>query len=85
MTRRTLNARRILLLAVLILGSHVSTSGAEEGKFGTPREMKAPEFSKPRSTLIIRASFDSKVSGRFSSGVWTILRLGTISTMQVSG
>ena len=37
MNRRSLTARPILLVLVLILGSHVSTWGAEEGRFGTPK------------------------------------------------
>jgi hypothetical protein len=37
MNRRPLTARLILFVSVLILGSQWSTSGAEEGKFGTPK------------------------------------------------
>lgn len=50
MNARPVKTQHILLACLLVLASHVSTWGAEEGKFGTPkgnegtRIFKAPEY-----------------------------------------
>jgi len=57
MIRRPFKARYIFLIAALIFGSHVKTSGSEEGKFGTPKG--------DEGTRIFKATEQPFYSGEF--------------------